>query len=394
MDIMDKTNPSYYKAQKGFEVIDVIEEFTKGLDGVEAFDTSNIIKYICRWHEKDGIHDLKKAKWYLEHLIAHAREKETERVKEAFERHNESHSYEVLYSVRFETYKDAFQVLLNITTIINTYGQLTVPDLQDLVWPTRIDFPYGYRNFGWKDTKGWDIKKMKDFWILIAPKPVELVREDGAKRLRIRFDSYKDASKFEFLSYRYFVDHDELTVEDFLSMLENMDGKYIMDTYTLDIMSATNGPKPPYGWTASDLVISLVQVREPSTNQIASDFIFTMPHQLVKRSETKKLKYLKLSYPSVKAASKVRDALCRYLTENDFLRVEDFAWIMYNVAASPVFPLKDKIANATAQFLGDKENAKLGWTNETFQITMNKVDGSEVSAVLYLSPPRKLEEDE
>lgn len=390
----DKTNPTYYKAQKGFEVIDVIEEFTKGLDGVEAFDTSNIIKYICRWHEKDGINDLKKAKWYLEHLIAHAGKKQAERVKEVIERRNECHSYEILYSVRFETYQEAFQVLLNITTIINTYGQLSVPDLQDLVWPTNLGVSYASRNLGWRDTKGWEIKKMKDFCILIVPKPVELVRKDAAKRLRIRFASYKDAAKFEILAYRHFVNHDELPVEDFLSMLENMNAKYIMDTYTLDIMSATNGPKPPYGWTAGDLVISLVPVQESSSDRIESDFIFTMPHQLLSLSGSKKLKNLKFSYSSVEAASKVRDALCRYLTENDCLRVEDFTWIMYNVAASPVFPLKDKIANLTAQFLGDKENSKLGWTNETFQVTMKKVDSSNVGAVLYLSMPKELEEDE
>jgi hypothetical protein len=30
----------------------------------------NVIKYVCRWRKKNGIEDLKKAKHYLELLIA------------------------------------------------------------------------------------------------------------------------------------------------------------------------------------------------------------------------------------------------------------------------------------------------------------------------------------
>lgn len=70
-------HPSHYQAVNGLEVIDVIEAFTAKLAGAQAFDTGNVIKYICRWKEKNGLEDLKKAKWYLEHLI-HTIEKENE----------------------------------------------------------------------------------------------------------------------------------------------------------------------------------------------------------------------------------------------------------------------------------------------------------------------------
>ena len=50
---------------------DVIEAFTVDLKGIEATDTGNIIKYICRWKHKNGVQDLKKAMWYLQHLINH-----------------------------------------------------------------------------------------------------------------------------------------------------------------------------------------------------------------------------------------------------------------------------------------------------------------------------------
>ena len=64
-------HPPHYKTKKGLETIDVIEAFTEDLVGIEATDTGNIIKYICRWKHKNGLQDLKKAKWYLEHLINH-----------------------------------------------------------------------------------------------------------------------------------------------------------------------------------------------------------------------------------------------------------------------------------------------------------------------------------
>lgn len=70
------SHPPHYQSSTGLEVIDVIEAFTDGLNGIEATDTGNVIKYICRWKTKNGIQDLKKAMWYLTHLINHV-EKES-----------------------------------------------------------------------------------------------------------------------------------------------------------------------------------------------------------------------------------------------------------------------------------------------------------------------------
>lgn len=69
-------HPPHYQSDKGLEVIDVIEAFTSNLNGIEATDTGNIIKYACRWHRKNGVEDLRKLMWYAEHLIKHI-EKET-----------------------------------------------------------------------------------------------------------------------------------------------------------------------------------------------------------------------------------------------------------------------------------------------------------------------------
>lgn len=71
------SHPPHYQSSNGIEVIDVIEAFTEGLEGIEATDTGNIIKYICRWKKKNGIQDLKKIIWYAQHLIDILEAKET-----------------------------------------------------------------------------------------------------------------------------------------------------------------------------------------------------------------------------------------------------------------------------------------------------------------------------
>lgn len=80
MILMEKSetvnHPAHYQSKKGIEVIDVMEAFTEGLSGIEAVDTSMVIKYVCRWKQKGGIEDLQKAEWYLNHLINHISRRE------------------------------------------------------------------------------------------------------------------------------------------------------------------------------------------------------------------------------------------------------------------------------------------------------------------------------
>ena len=67
------SHPPHYQSKSGLEVIEAIEAFTEGLVGIEAVDTGNVLKYICRWKHKNGIQDLEKAMWYLQHLINHVK---------------------------------------------------------------------------------------------------------------------------------------------------------------------------------------------------------------------------------------------------------------------------------------------------------------------------------
>lgn len=71
-------HPSHYQSKTGLETIQVIEAFTADLVGIEAVCTANVLKYICRWKHKNGLQDLEKAKWYLEHLINHIKNNEKE----------------------------------------------------------------------------------------------------------------------------------------------------------------------------------------------------------------------------------------------------------------------------------------------------------------------------
>ena len=82
-------HPAHYKTANGLEAIDVIEAFTEGLQGGEATNTGNVLKYMCRWKKKNGLEDLKKARWYLDRLIKTEEEK-----KEKKEKKEEENPYE------------------------------------------------------------------------------------------------------------------------------------------------------------------------------------------------------------------------------------------------------------------------------------------------------------
>ena len=79
-EVKDAVNPSHYKSETGLECIDAIEAATFDLKGIEAVDTANVLKYIWRWKQKNGVEDLKKARWYLEHLINHVEKIEKENI--------------------------------------------------------------------------------------------------------------------------------------------------------------------------------------------------------------------------------------------------------------------------------------------------------------------------
>lgn len=63
---MNEINPSHYQGN-----IECIEAIASALSPEEfkGFLKGNILKYIWRESQKNGLTDLKKAQWYLEKLI-------------------------------------------------------------------------------------------------------------------------------------------------------------------------------------------------------------------------------------------------------------------------------------------------------------------------------------
>ena len=59
-------HPPHYN-QAGVECIEAIMAATD--DGFEHYLQGNIMKYIWRYRYKNGVEDLKKARWYLDKLI-------------------------------------------------------------------------------------------------------------------------------------------------------------------------------------------------------------------------------------------------------------------------------------------------------------------------------------
>ena len=63
MAIEDPVNSPKHYTQGNMEVITAIEGM--GLD----YHQGNVVKYVSRYRYKNGIEDLRKAKWYIDRLI-------------------------------------------------------------------------------------------------------------------------------------------------------------------------------------------------------------------------------------------------------------------------------------------------------------------------------------
>ena len=66
---VDMVNHPAHYTQGGIECIDCIKSAIVGKVGIEAFCAGNAIKYLFRYEEKNGIEDVKKARWYIDRLI-------------------------------------------------------------------------------------------------------------------------------------------------------------------------------------------------------------------------------------------------------------------------------------------------------------------------------------
>lgn len=65
----DMVNHPRHYTQGKYETIDIIEDVVKDLPPFEAVCVGNILRYITRYHCKNGLTDIEKARWYTDKLI-------------------------------------------------------------------------------------------------------------------------------------------------------------------------------------------------------------------------------------------------------------------------------------------------------------------------------------
>ena len=74
-EIQDMVNSPPHYNKSGIECIEAIKAMTD--EGFQFYLQGNIMKYLWRYRYKNGVEDLKKAKWYLSELIDNVEEDDT-----------------------------------------------------------------------------------------------------------------------------------------------------------------------------------------------------------------------------------------------------------------------------------------------------------------------------
>lgn len=168
-------HPSHYQSESGLEVIDVIKAFTSNLTGVEATDTGNVLKYMCRWKNKNGVEDLKKAKWYLEHLINNVEnridskeEDESDLIKALIDGIK---NCDIDYMTHiFVDKKEAERALSIMNDIIDCYGVTTLSDFYYLTGGSIYSSIYNHM-YGWTNLDDAKIVRTQYGYELRIPEP-------------------------------------------------------------------------------------------------------------------------------------------------------------------------------------------------------------------------------
>tara|TARA_R110000764_G_scaffold135705_1_gene223673 strand:+ start:219 stop:533 length:315 start_codon:yes stop_codon:yes gene_type:complete len=70
----DAVNRPAHYAQGDIECIDAIKSAVEGLRGFDAYGTGTVIKYVWRHANKNGVEDLRKARWFLDVMIENTTE--------------------------------------------------------------------------------------------------------------------------------------------------------------------------------------------------------------------------------------------------------------------------------------------------------------------------------
>jgi hypothetical protein len=65
----DLVNSPEHYCKGGIECIDAVDAAICDLSGRNAHYTASAIQYLWRWKSKDGVRDLRKARWFIDRLI-------------------------------------------------------------------------------------------------------------------------------------------------------------------------------------------------------------------------------------------------------------------------------------------------------------------------------------
>lgn len=79
--MIDNVNHPFHYTRGGIECIDALKAATVGKTGIEAVCVANVIKYLFRYENKNGLEDVRKAQWYINHLIQELEAKQAENLK-------------------------------------------------------------------------------------------------------------------------------------------------------------------------------------------------------------------------------------------------------------------------------------------------------------------------
>ena len=69
IDEYDNVDCPFHYASKEYEPKDVTKDWVRDLTGYQGFCVGSILHYLCRFPYKNGLEDVKKARWFIDELI-------------------------------------------------------------------------------------------------------------------------------------------------------------------------------------------------------------------------------------------------------------------------------------------------------------------------------------
>lgn len=182
-------HPDHYQNIAGAEAIDILNDVVKDLPGTQAAMLWNSMKYLFRFQNKNGVEDLKKARNYLDYLIADI-EATTEAAKNIM-----ANSSEVLWDTWFS----------------NEYGNMTIYSKSKVPngMPSKLVF----------DTKDAAEEFQSVFYNLLSEGYDEFSITDAALEMKFKIAKGNDWNKWdEPINWKEL--HDEFTIKPYVDKYE------------------------------------------------------------------------------------------------------------------------------------------------------------------------------